>query len=65
MKQKMKIRNSVKKRFRITKNGKVLRRQSFRRHLAASKTKKQRRNLKKVVLVNETYAKKIRKAMGK
>lgn len=64
MKQKMKIRNSVKKRFRVTKTGKVLRRQSFRRHLAASKTKKQRRNLKKVVSVSKVYAKKIRKAMG-
>jgi large subunit ribosomal protein L35 len=61
---KLKIRNSIKKRFKVTKNGKILRRQSFRRHLKESKSKKRLRNLKKQVPDNEIYARKIRKAMG-
>ncbi len=62
---KMKVRNSITKRFKITKNGKVLRRQSFRRHLKAGKSQNRLKNLKRVVKLHKTLAKKIRKAVGK
>ena len=62
---KMKTRKSLIKRFRITKNGKILRRQSFRRHLKAGKSKKRLRNLKKTVELKGFYARKIHKATGK
>jgi len=62
---KMKTRKSLIKRFRITKNGKILRRQSFRRHLKAGKSKKRLRNLKRTVELKGFYARKIHKATGK
>lgn len=52
------------KRLKITKNGKIMRRQSFRRHLKASKSKKQLKNLKKTVEMVGYHAKKIRKFLG-
>ena len=62
---KMKTRKSVTRRFRITVNGKVMRRRAFRRHLKASKSKKQRRNLKRTVEMKGFFAKKLRKYLGK
>ena len=61
---KLKTRKSLIKRFRITKNGKIMRRQSFRRHLKSHKSKKQLKNLKKSVQLKGFYAKKIHKATG-
>lgn len=62
---KQKTKKLLTKRFRVTKKGKVLRRQAFRRHLKASKTKKRLRNLKKVIRLEGHMAKKIRKVLGK
>ncbi len=62
---KQKTRKSITKRFRITKSGKVLRRQGFRRHLNVKKSSKKKRRLKRVVETKKTYARKIRKVMGK
>lgn len=62
---KLKIRKSLTKRFRITKNGKVMRRQGFRRHLKAGKSQKRLRQLKRIIELTGPYAKKIRKALGK
>ena len=61
---KLKTRKSLIKRFRITKNGKILRRQSFRRHLKSHKSKKQLKNLKRTVELKGFYAKKIHKVTG-
>jgi ribosomal protein L35 len=61
---KMKTRKSITSRLKITKNGKVMRRQSFRRHLKANKSAKRLRNLKKTIEMTGFYAKKIRKATG-
>jgi len=58
----MKGRKSILKRLKITKNGKIMRRQSFRRHLKASKSSKSLRNLKRIKQLKGYYAKKIRKA---
>jgi len=62
---KQKIRKSISRRFRVTKRGKVLRRQAFRRHLKASKSSKRLSNLKRIKEVKGSYAKRIRKALGK
>ena len=62
---KLKTRKSLTNRLKITKNGKVMRRQSFRRHLKAGKTAKRLRNLKKTIELTGFYAKKIHKATGK
>lgn len=62
---KFKTRKSLANRFRITKSGKVLRRQAFRRHLKAGKSQSRLRNLKRSKEIKGYYAKKLRKAMGK
>lgn len=61
---KQKTRKSISRRFRITKTGKVLRRQSFARHLNAKKSSKKKRALRRVVETDKTFAKKIKKRMG-
>lgn len=63
-KVKLKTRKSIIKRFKITKKGKVLRRQAFRGHLNTKKSKKRKRRLKRIVAVNDSYAKRIKKRMG-
>ena len=62
---KTKTKKSLTKRFKVTKTGKVLRRQGFRRHLNAKKSSKRKRRLKGNVTTKKTYAKKIKKALGK
>lgn len=62
---KRKVRKSITNRFKVTKTGKVMRRQAFRRHIKSSKTSKQLRNLKKTIELKGYYAKKIVKAVGK
>jgi len=62
---KQKTRKSITRRFRVTKSGKVLRRQGFKRHLNAKKSRSKKRKLKKTIVTNKIYAKKIRKALGK
>jgi len=61
---KVKTRKSLVRRFKITKTGKIIRRQAFRRHLKAGKSRKRLRNLKRVKEVKGFYAKKLRRAMG-
>lgn len=61
---KLKTRKSITKRLRVTKNGKVIRLQSFAGHLNAKKSSKRLRRLKRKVLVEKTYAKKVKKALG-
>ena len=51
---KMKTKKAAAKRFRITGSGKLVRKQGFRQHDAWGKSKKQRRHLRKQVVVNET-----------
>jgi large subunit ribosomal protein L35 len=62
---KQKTRKSLTKRFRITKTGKVLRRQGFSRHLNVKKSAKKKRALRRVVNVKKTMANKIKKRMGR
>jgi len=62
---KQKTKKSIIKRFKLTKIGKILRRQGFRRHLNVKKSSKKKRRLSGMVETKKTYAKKIRKALGK
>lgn len=62
---KQKTKKSLTRRFKITKNGKVLRMQSFAGHLNVKKSKKRKRRLKGTVATKEYHAKKIRKYLGK
>lgn len=63
MKNKIKTRKSARKRFRITKNGKVLHRSQGARHLKGQKTKKQLRSLKQIKQITGVHAKKIKRMM--
>ena len=58
---KVKSRKLIVNRLRLTKKGKLLRRQGFRRHLKASKSKKRLKNLKRVIELTGPLAKKIKK----
>ncbi len=62
---KRKVRKSITNRFKITKTGKVMRRQGFRRHIKSTKSAKQLRRLKRVKELKGFYAKKVMKAVGK
>ncbi len=62
---KQKTKKSLVKRFRVTKTGKVLRTQGFRRHLNVKKTAKRKRRLKGVVEMHKQFADRIKKALGR
>lgn len=62
---KVKTRKILTKRLRITKKGKVLRRQGFTRHLNVKKSAKKKRSLRRVISMGKVYSKKVRKALGK
>ncbi len=59
----MKTRKSIKKRFKITKTGKVLKRAIGQDHLRAKKSGKKRRETKKWVKISKVDAKKIKKLL--
>lgn len=61
---KMKIKKSVLDRFKITKKGKVLHARSFSSHLKSSKSKSQKRRLKKINLLEGKIKTKIKKILG-
>lgn len=60
---KPKTRKSIKKRFKITKNGKVLRRKTGQTHYRAKMSGEEKRKAKKWVEVTGPEAKKIKKAL--
>lgn len=62
---KQKTKKILTRRLKITKKGKVLRRQGFRRHLNVKKSAKRKRALGRVIPMGKTYAKKVKKALGK
>jgi large subunit ribosomal protein L35 len=64
-KVKLKTRKSVAKRFRITKNGKVLRRSGQIRHLRSNRSKTNWRRGRVPKVVKRSMAKKIKRMMGK
>ena len=50
---KMRTRSGAKKRFRKTATGKIKRSQAYHSHMLTSKSRKRKRNLRKVVLVSK------------
>lgn len=64
MNYKQKTRKSITKRFKITKNGKVLRRGIGQDHLLSKQSSDKRRSLRKWVEVSPEESKKIRKLLN-
>lgn len=62
---KQKTNKGVKKRFRLTANGKVKHRSAGTSHLATRKSKKQRRNLRGTTVLETVEAQRIVLAIGK
>lgn len=56
---KTKTRKAVAKRFRVTKNGKVIRRNASTRHILTKKTRKKKRQLRHSSVAHPTDAKRI------
>jgi ribosomal protein L35 len=61
----MKTRKSISKRFKITKNGKILRRATGQDHYRAKKSRKQVRKGRKWVKLPKNEAKKIKKLLSR
>ncbi len=61
---KLKTRKGVKKRFKITKNGKVLRRKAGKRHILTKKSRKRKRALRRTAVVeNKKFSKCIKRLL--
>jgi large subunit ribosomal protein L35 len=60
---KLKTKKGVKKRFKLTKTGKIKKAKAGRRHLLAKKSRKRKRALRKSGIVNAAMREKVRKLM--
>ncbi|MGB3241687.1 MAG: 50S ribosomal protein L35 [Candidatus Omnitrophota bacterium] len=60
---KLKTKKGVKKRFKLTKTGKIKRAKAGGRHILSKKTRKRKRALRKSDVVDSTMEKKIRRLM--
>ena len=58
---KIKTHSGAKKRFKLTKNGKVKRAHAFKSHILNKKTTKRKRNLRKTVIADVTNTAKVKK----
>ena len=61
---KMKSKGAVKRRFRVTKTGKVKSNRPARGHMHASKNAAQRRKLNSPLVLDGTWARLVRKMLG-
>ncbi len=57
---KIKTNSGAKKRFSFTGTGKIKRRHAYKSHILTKKTKKQKRNLRKITLVDKSNLNSIR-----
>lgn len=64
-KNKLKIRKSVSRRFKVTKKGKVLRGSHYLSHLRSKKSKRALRRMKEQKKLTGKFAKKVKKMLGK
>lgn len=64
MKVKTKTRKSAAKRFKVTKNGKVLHRSQNLRHLRSGKGKRNLRRLRTIKELGGKFASKVKKMLG-
>jgi len=60
---KIKTNRSCRKRFKITKKGKIKRCKASRGHLRTGKSRKRKRHLRKATLVSKSDAKRIKKLL--
>ena len=60
---KLKTKKGAKKRFRLTKSGKIKRAKSGKRHILTKKKRNRKRLLAKSTLVDKTFAKKIKSCL--
>ena len=60
---KMKTNRGAAKRFKLTGTGKLKRRKAYLRHILTTKTRKQKRNLRQAVVVDQTNAKAIKRLL--
>ena len=58
---KIKTHSGAKKRFNLTKNGKVKRAHAFKSHILNKKTTKRKRNLRKTVVADKTNVAAVKK----
>ena len=58
---KIKTHSGAKKRFKLTKNGKVKRAHAFKSHILNKKTTKRKRNLRKTVIADVTNTAAVKK----
>lgn len=61
---KMKSKGAVKRRFKVTKSGKVVGNRTQRGHMHASKSAKSRRGNRKPIILEGTWATILRRMMG-
>jgi large subunit ribosomal protein L35 len=60
---KQKTSRGAAKRFKLTGTGKLKRRKAYLRHILTTKTRKQKRNLRRAVVVDQTNAKAIQRLL--
>jgi len=60
---KMKSNSGAKKRFKLTKNGKVKRAKAFKSHILEKKSPKRKRGLRGVTLASESEVKKVKRML--
>lgn len=65
MKNKQKTKKILTKRFKVTRNGKVMRRQAFTGHLNEKRSRKKKMNSARPKQMKGHLARKIRKSLGK
>ena len=63
--QKVKTNSGVKKRFTFNEKGKIKRKHAYKSHILTKKTKKQKRNLTKVSIVDKANLNSIRELLVK
>lgn len=62
---KLKTKKGVKKRFKLTKTGKVKRAKSNKRHILTKKNRKRKRTLAKSTTVDKAFEKKVRSMLAR
>ena len=60
---KVKTNSGAKKRFNLTKTGKVKRARAYKSHILTKKTKKQKRNLDHVAIIDGTNVRQVRELL--
>ena len=60
---KMKTKRAAAKRFKVTGTGKVKRNKAYKRHILTKKTTKNKRNLRKAVMTDESNVKNMKKIL--